>query len=628
MHAAGGRKRVRSTRSASTVSDSSETAVASADAATEATVDATTDTAASTPTADTATADLAHTAPLHTPAHGTFDDGNGRGKRSKTRRGGAFADTVKVEDSTAINGHTAAHTVDDDRFSNTTTATPAVPPSISTTDTSALRQATRSPSTTHSPPATPLATQGASHQVVHSDPPDPRSVPPTHPLNVGAAIPVHPTFPSSSRGYVAYFYWKHYPPIKDAVNPLPHRPSYTELVPSIPTIFYKILAILSDNEYNLYEHEALALMDKKLFKPTSPPPTSPSASHHPPLHHVYHRHVLMHPTDVPVDELDATKLVLRDHKGGEYVVTACRKEHVRLLYETDASVLGRLGVCPLFLDVYSVQGGKKALVGGAGNERRNRGGGDGWVCTCAEGAVPIVKREEPVAITQPPATKVSSAGRQGRAEAGLNDDSIGEQEEDVSMEDEQQADRDGEADVRVKEERDVAAAGAASVHETAVADSLVPSLTTSPAHPYSSELDVSGGDPVDDDLLLPADLLTPVHSTTAIHPSAGPHLATTPTSSYHPPPHIHTAFLPSSASSLSDADRDKQKRKLHAMQRQLSSVSDQLKSVTAMSNMWEAKYKEEKDVNEKLWARIVKVQRQLRQMSRPLTTALASQGRL
>ena len=155
---------------------------------------------------------------------------------------------------------------------------------------------------------------------------------------------------------------KHYPPINAAVTPLPHRPSYTELVPSIPTIFYKILAILSDNEYNLYEHEALASMDKKLFKLTSPPPTSPHQ--HQPPHHVYHRHVLLHPTDVPVDELDATKLVLRDHKGAEYVVTACRKEHVRLLYETEASVLGRLGVCPLFLDIYSVQGGKKQLVGG------------------------------------------------------------------------------------------------------------------------------------------------------------------------------------------------------------------------------------------------------------------------
>ncbi len=117
-------------------------------------------------------------------------------------------------------------------------------------------------------------------------------------------------------------------------------------------------------------------------------------------------------------------------------------------------------------------------------------------------------------------------------------------------------------------------------------------------------------------------------------PNPSPHPVATPTSSsasatsYHPPSHINTAFPLPSSSHLSEADREKLKRKLAAMQRQLSSVSDQLKSVTAMSNMWEAKYKEEKDVNEKLWARIVKVQRQLRQMSRPLTTALASQGRL
>ena len=438
---------------------------------------------------------------------------------------------------------------------------------------------------------------------------------------------------------------KHYPPINASVTPLPHRPSYTELVPSIPTIFYKILAILSDNEYNLYEHEALAMMDKKLFKPTNPPPTSPGL--HQPLHHVYHRHVLMHPTDVPVDELDATKLLLRDHNGGEYVVTACRKEHVRLLYETDASVLGRLGVCPLFLDVYSVQGGKKALVGGAGNERRNRGGGDGWICTCAEGAVPIVKKEEGIA-TQPPTQKVTAAGKQvtgtkaevkgeARLDDALNDESIGEQEEDIPMDDEQSS-KEAEVDARVKhEESDAAAAGAgvgagaATVQETTSTNSIVSSLATSPVHPFSNELDVSGGDQVDDDLLLPSDLLTPVNSTSGTYPNPSPQPVVTPTSSsnaassYHPPSHINTAFA---ASFASDADREKSKRKLSAMQRQLSSVSDQLKSVTAMSNMWEAKYKEEKDVNEKLWARIVKVQRQLRQMSRPLTTALASQGRL
>jgi len=438
---------------------------------------------------------------------------------------------------------------------------------------------------------------------------------------------------------------KHYPTINPTGTPQPYRPSYTELVPSIPTIFYKILAILSDSEYNLYQHEALALMDKKLFKPTAPPPVPPPS--HPP-HFVSHRHVLMHPTDVPVDELDATKLLLRDHKGGEYVVTACRKEHVRLLYETDASVLGRLGVCPLLLDVYSVQGGKKALVGGAGIERRNRGGGDGWVCTCAEGAVPIVKQEEAAGASQQPAaaTKVGRHSNNVRGEVKgeaktsdvLNDDTIGEQEDDTPMGDEQQTGKEAEADVPVSDEANDAAAGGdvgvgtAGMQETAVAESAAPSLAASPAHPFSSELDVGGGDAADDDLLLHNDLLTPVGNSTPgahTHPSANHPAVATPTSSsaahhsYHPPSHINTAF-----SSLSDADRDKHKRKLSAMQRQLSSVSDQLKSVTVMSNMWEAKYKEEKDVNEKLWARIVKVQRQLRQMSRPLTTALASQGRL
>ena len=441
-----------------------------------------------------------------------------------------------------------------------------------------------------------------------------------------------------------------------ALPPLPNRPSYTELVPSIPTIFYKILAILSDNEYNLYEQEALAAMDKKLFKLTSPPPTVPQQ--HQPLHHVYHRHVLMHPTDVPVDELDATKLLLRDHKGGEYVVTACRKEHVRLLYETDASVLGRLGVCPLLLDVYSVQGGKKQLVGGAGNERRNRGGGDGWLCSCKEGAVPMVRKaEEGVVAPQPqPAVKLASAAKhtgtvKGEAKGEVrtddvpNDESIGEEDEDVPMEHEQQTGKEAEpADGREKQEAsemDAAASAAAvagtdGLQESAATDSVVPSSTVSPIHPFSSELDVSGSEHLDDELLLANELLTPVNSTPGVHPTAGPTLAATPTSSsassaypssYQPPSHIVTAFS-STSQHASELDRERHKRKLSLMQRQLSSVSDQLKSVSAMSNMWEAKYKEEKDVNEKLWARIVQVQRQLRQMSRPLTTALASQGRL
>ena len=217
MHAAaGGRKRVRSTRSASTISDSSETAVAGADAATDASVDSTADTATSTPTGElAATGDTAHVVPPHTAALGAFDDGNGRGKRTKTRRGGAIADTMKAEESTAAtNGHTA-QSADDDRNNNATltslTAAATAPPPVITADTGAatLRQATRSPSTTQSTALTPLTTGGHTHQVVHSDPPDSRSVPPTHPLNVGASIPVHPHFPTSSRGYVAYFYWYH-----------------------------------------------------------------------------------------------------------------------------------------------------------------------------------------------------------------------------------------------------------------------------------------------------------------------------------------------------------------------------------------------------------------------------------
>ena len=228
--AGGGRKRVRATRSASTTSDGSETAAAGTDAAAEAIVDAAADTATSPPTGDaaavhsTSSYETAHIAAAHSAAPvaaaaaavGAVDDGNGRGKRSKTRRGGATADTVKPEDSTATNGHSAptTQTTDDDRHNataGTVHAVSTVQPPVSTADgrdTAAIvRPATRSPSTTQSNPTTPLATQGHTHQVIHSDPPDPHSVPPAHPLNVGAVIPPLPTFPTSSRGYVAYFYW-------------------------------------------------------------------------------------------------------------------------------------------------------------------------------------------------------------------------------------------------------------------------------------------------------------------------------------------------------------------------------------------------------------------------------------
>ena len=667
MYGAGGRKRVRSTRSATSVPDGSDVAVSSSEAVAEAVIEPTADAAFG---AVTGEAVVAHASPdsaqptAATQAAGAFaasDDGNGRGKRTKTRRGGASIDAVKADHSANTNGHAANAALaaaDDPSGAASTAPHTTAPAPVSTSAdaaAAALMPVTRSPS---SPPSTSASASptspppARSHQVIHDAPPDSRSVPPTPPLNVDRVIPGHPVFPSSSRGYVAYFYWRHYPLFVPANAPPPvRRPVHTELVPSIPTIFYKVMGVLSDSEYNLYGYEALSLMDKKLYKPTAPPP-APEQQHSPP-HHVLHRHVLLHPSDVPVDELDATKLLLRDHAGGEYVVTACRKEHVRLLYDTDASVLGRLGICPLFLDVYSVQGGKKALVGGAGNERRMKGGGDGWVCTCREGAVPLVKKEEGAPV-QPAQHKGNNAHKQEssaradvKEEAAMDDatadESVEEQKDErMLVEGNLQHEQRAEADAPVVRDdpEDL------DYDEDHANDEFHRMQRAEPAATKQHELGIKplpswsaltgereeahSGDALDDDLLPLNDALTPVSSTPGAHSSADAQFALTPTSSsavssYHPPAHINTAFA---VSSLSDAEREKAKRKLSALQRQLSSVSDQLKSVTTMSNMWEAKYKEEKDVNSKLWARIVQVQRQLRQMSRPLTTALASQGRL
>ena len=227
----------------------------------------------------------------------------------------------------------------------------------------------------------------------------------------------------------------------------------------------------------------------------------------------------------------------------------------------------------------------------------------------------MVKREE--VPEKLPAPKLA-AGKHGsavksevkgeaRLEDAPNDGSLGEQDDDIPMEDEQQTGKQAEAAVRVKEEGEGGAHAAArsdgaatgSGQDSAASDSIASSLAASPAHPFSTELDVSGGDVVDDELLLPHELMTPVQSTSGAHPNSGFHSVATPTfsaaaassMSYHPPSHIDTALT---SSLMSEADREKSKRKLHAMQRSLSSVSDQLKSVTAMSNMWEAKYKEEK----------------------------------
>jgi hypothetical protein len=63
-------------------------------------------------------------------------------------------------------------------------------------------------------------------------------------------------------------------------------------------------------------------------------------------------------TEVGAPPRGEKRVLLKAADGTDYVITACRKEHVRLLYDPiDTGVLGRLGLCPRLLEVYALQPG-------------------------------------------------------------------------------------------------------------------------------------------------------------------------------------------------------------------------------------------------------------------------------
>jgi predicted transposase YbfD/YdcC len=80
--------------------------------------------------------------------------------------------------------------------------------------------------------------------------------------------------------------------------------------------------------------------------------------------------------------------------------------------------------------------------------------------------------------------------------------------------------------------------------------------------------------------------------------------------------------------SVSESEREKWRKKLAAQARALSVLTEQLKAAHQRSNEIENKWKEERDLNVRMWEKVISVQRHIRQISRPLTTELALQGRL
>ena len=574
-----GRKRLRSTRGANTLSDTSDTGTGN-----------------NTPVDAPSAAPLSFSGPSPpsgvpvdasaTPSLHAASEEGGRGKRGR-RRGGVGSALAGVElalAAAASGGHVKAEEAAAIADAPLPPA-PGAPPPF---------EAAAEARTVDERPLSPSFSQQSDDALLL-----PASLPsssfPSSPSLL--SVPATPSFPGTARGYIAYVYWSHWPaPVTGSgFRPPKRSPSHTELVPSIPTIFFRVFALLSEALWASQRRALYPLMDKKLLKPTGhsvlTPPAPYVAGHPlPPTSH-------LDPQSIPVEALDATRLLLRDQAGAEYIVTACRKEHVRLLYEGEAAVLARAALCPLLIDVYAVQGGKKVLVGGAGVDCRERDGGGGWECACA-GAHPAGE-ESAQAEEKQQAVKLEARG--GETDAIMQDDG-------------------GAIDASADDRRS---------HPTPSDDAPGLMATTSSAsagamvRPVPAELELQpllsdGLDEVDE--LTASDLphaLTPSSSAAGLLGGGGyvqpSHVVTPSQSSHHGP---------------ADAERERLRKKAAAVQKSLAGVQDQLRSVTAMCGLWEAKYKEEKDVNEKLWARLVAVQRQLRHMSRPLTTALASQGRL
>ena len=200
-----------------------------------------------------------------------------------------------------------------------------------------------------------------------------------------------------NRGYVAQYYWAHYPPAAPgsataATIPAALLPQFSEVVASIPAIFQQIITTLQALEQTVHNRvsqhtrewirrhltmtlrtcradfthswlcrlfrlcsfplqDILVELDRKIIKPLTPKEADA----------------------VPV--LDR-KLVLKSSLPAgspqEYLIHACRRENVKLVFASpeEGGLIGKLGLCPMLIDLFMVQaGGKKQLQGGVGGLR-------------------------------------------------------------------------------------------------------------------------------------------------------------------------------------------------------------------------------------------------------------------
>lgn len=158
------------------------------------------------------------------------------------------------------------------------------------------------------------------------------------------------------RGYIAYFYWKEHYNAAYGEGTIP-RPSKTELVPSIPGIFARIIGILQAVHKESTGMDVVPSLDRKIAKPAT----------------------------VRDKGVDKRVQFISDLEGQDYVVNACRKEHVKLIYDgPDGGMLGKLRLCPYLIDVFAISpsGNRRHCVGGPGKARFSSNVQSSYRCTC------------------------------------------------------------------------------------------------------------------------------------------------------------------------------------------------------------------------------------------------------
>ncbi len=73
------------------------------------------------------------------------------------------------------------------------------------------------------------------------------------------------------------------------------------------------------------------------------------------------------------------RLLLKDFDGIDYLVNACRKEHVKLIYDgPEGGLLEKIGLCNHLVDVYAIAPGKNRFAVGGSTLRNYSSAG----CIC------------------------------------------------------------------------------------------------------------------------------------------------------------------------------------------------------------------------------------------------------